>query len=269
MFILHIPRPFAIFSAHKTSIAASVEDFLDDYQAVNIDINDLRLLDAIIGDSIMRKKEEKETSSTRTMTMSGSEDSFHNKNKKMNESDGANSQVSRPHTQKFWDFFSMSFLRAISSIFLPPINFQLIFSVSRCLPLQSTPRLNDTLPLGPTWKIIRQHRSLTSEDRHQSEIDNTKIIQMKQQDFSDTQAFTETERSKMKEIENYRPREYMQETMKIFNNDQINKRKEGHERRVAEYRYQWEKEAEKVHRQKILRRKKKIEEVYRSFLILL
>ena len=52
------------FSAHKNSIAASVEDFLDDNQNVAIDVHDLRLLDAIISDSILKKGESNNTQSS-------------------------------------------------------------------------------------------------------------------------------------------------------------------------------------------------------------
>jgi hypothetical protein len=45
-------------SSHKLCIAASVEDFLDDNEIANIDVNDLRVLDSIISDSILRRKEE-------------------------------------------------------------------------------------------------------------------------------------------------------------------------------------------------------------------
>lgn len=56
------------FSAHKNSIAASVEDFLEDNQNVAIDVHDLRLLDAIISDSILKKGE---LDNTQSSDMSG------------------------------------------------------------------------------------------------------------------------------------------------------------------------------------------------------
>ena len=56
------------FSAHKNSIAASVEDFLEDNQNVAIDVHDLRLLDAIINDSILKKGE---LDNTQSSDMSG------------------------------------------------------------------------------------------------------------------------------------------------------------------------------------------------------
>jgi hypothetical protein len=55
-------------SSHKLCIAASVEDFLDDNENANIDVNDLRVLDSIISDSILRRKEEADF--TRSLNLS-------------------------------------------------------------------------------------------------------------------------------------------------------------------------------------------------------
>ena len=49
---------YAKHSAHKRCISAAVEDFLTDHQDDNIDINDLRVLDSIISDSIISRNGE-------------------------------------------------------------------------------------------------------------------------------------------------------------------------------------------------------------------
>ena len=60
------------------------------------------------------------------------------------------------------------------------------------------------LPLGADWTIIRQHRSLGTAERIESDLLNTFNVRMRRQDTSDAQLQLDKEIAKMKEIENYR-----------------------------------------------------------------
>ena len=55
---IHLKFLFTEHSAHKRCISAAVEDFLIDHQDDNIDINDLRILDSIISDTILSRNGE-------------------------------------------------------------------------------------------------------------------------------------------------------------------------------------------------------------------
>lgn len=96
----------------------------------------------------------------------------------------------------------------------------------------------DPLPLGSDWKIIRNHRSLTTEDRENSDIDFTKSTKEKFDDSLASIAHASNGTVKLTEIENYRPDDYMRESVKIFCDDEINRQKRLHLKKIAEYQYQ-------------------------------
>ena len=96
----------------------------------------------------------------------------------------------------------------------------------------------DPLPLGPLWKIIRNHRSLTKQDRVKSEIDFKINSKIKLDSNLAEIAQPVDNMIKLVEIENYRPDNYMQECTKIFNDDEIDRQKRIHSKKVADYEHQ-------------------------------
>ena len=96
----------------------------------------------------------------------------------------------------------------------------------------------DPLPLGPLWKIIKNHRSLSKEDRVKSEIDFKINSKIKLDNNLAEIAQPADNMIKLVEIENYRPDNYMQESVKIFGDDEIDRQKSIHLKKVADYQHQ-------------------------------
>ena len=105
------------------------------------------------------------------------------------------------------------------------------------------------LPLGADWTIIRQHRSLGTAERIESDLLNTFNVRMRRQDTSDAQLQLDKEIAKMKEIENYRTAQYMDESMKIFSHEELRERKSSQKRKEEKFKNRMVSMAEKVQRE--------------------
>ena len=105
------------------------------------------------------------------------------------------------------------------------------------------------LPLGADWTIIRQHRSLGTAERIESDLLNTFNVRMRRQDSSDTQLQLDKEIAKMKEIENYRTAQFMDESMKILSYEELREKKTSQKRKEEMFKNRMEKMAEKVQRE--------------------
>lgn len=105
------------------------------------------------------------------------------------------------------------------------------------------------LPLGADWTIIRQHRSLSTAERIESDLQNTFNVRMRRQDSFDTQCQLDKEIARMKEIENYRTAQYMDESLKILSYEELREKKAAQERKGENLKNRMASMAEKVQRE--------------------